>query len=66
MPEIAEEHRMLQDLVAKFVDEELIPLEKNVLEREASGGVGGLSAEEEAGPSEVDLLTEIRDSLRNR
>lgn len=49
MPEIAEEHRMLQDLVAKFVDEELIPLEKNVLEREASGGVGGLSAEEEAG-----------------
>jgi acyl-CoA dehydrogenase len=49
MVQIAEEHRMLQDLVAKFVDEELIPLEKNVLEREASGGVGGLSAEEEAG-----------------
>jgi acyl-CoA dehydrogenase len=49
MVEIAEEHRMLQDLVAKFVDEELIPLEKNVLAREASGGVGGLSAEEEAG-----------------
>ena len=49
MVQIAEEHRMLQDLVAKFVDEELMPLEKNVLEREATGGVGGLSAEEEAG-----------------
>ncbi|MCA8930227.1 MAG: acyl-CoA dehydrogenase [Alphaproteobacteria bacterium] len=49
MAQIAEEHRMLQELVAKFVDEELMPLEKNVLDREASGGVGGLSAEEEAG-----------------
>ncbi len=49
MVQIAEEHRMLQDLVAKFVDEELMPLEKNVLEREATGGLGGLSAEEEAG-----------------
>ncbi len=49
MVQIAEEHRMLQDLVAKFVDEELMPLEKNVLAREATGGVGGLSAEEEAG-----------------
>ncbi len=48
MPEISEDHRMLQDLVAKFVDQELMPLEKDVLEREASGGVGGLSAEEEA------------------
>ncbi len=48
MVQIAEEHRMLQDLVAKFVDEELMPLEKNVLDREASGGVGGLTAEEEA------------------
>ena len=47
MPEIAEEHKMLQELVRKFVDEELMPLEKNVLEREASGGVGGLSEEEE-------------------
>lgn len=49
MAQIVEEHRMLQELVAKFVDEELMPLEKNVLEREASGGAGGLSAEEEAG-----------------
>ena len=49
MAEISEDHRMLQDLVAKFVDQELMPLEKNVLDREASGGSGGLSAEEEAG-----------------
>ncbi len=48
MAQIPEEHRMLHELVAKFVDQELIPLEKNVLEREASGGVGGLSTEEEA------------------
>lgn len=48
MAQPSEEHRMLHDLVAKFVDQELMPLEKNVLEREAAGGVGGLSAEEEA------------------
>lgn len=48
MPEIAEEHKMLHELVAKFVDQELMPLEKNVLQREATGGPGGLSAEEEA------------------
>jgi acyl-CoA dehydrogenase len=39
---------MLQELVAKFVDNELIPLEAAVLEREANGGPGGLSAAEEA------------------
>ena len=32
--ELSEEHRMLQDLVAKFVDRELIPLEPAVLARE--------------------------------
>lgn len=48
MVELAEEHRMLQDLVAKFVDRDLIPLEKNVLAREMSGQKAGLSAEEEA------------------
>ena len=47
MFELSEEHRMLQDLVAKFVDRELIPLEKNVLAREMSGQKAGLSAEEE-------------------
>ncbi len=35
--ELAEEHRMLKDLVAKFVADELIPLEGAVLERDANG-----------------------------
>jgi acyl-CoA dehydrogenase len=35
--ELAEEHRMLKDLVAKFVRDELMPLEPAVLEREAKG-----------------------------
>jgi acyl-CoA dehydrogenase len=34
---LAEEHRMLKDLVARFVRDELLPLEKNVLERDANG-----------------------------
>jgi len=49
MFELSEEQRMLQDLVAKFVDRELIPLEKAVLARETSGQKSALSAEEEAG-----------------
>jgi acyl-CoA dehydrogenase len=48
MFELAEEHQMLKDLVAKFVDRELIPLEKATLAREASGQAVGLTAEEEA------------------
>ena len=47
MFELSEEHRMLQDLVAKFVDRELIPLEKAVLAREMAGQKSGLTAEEE-------------------
>ncbi|MDO8431168.1 MAG: acyl-CoA dehydrogenase family protein [Candidatus Binatus sp.] len=43
---LSEEHRMLQDLVRRFVDDELIPLEKSVLEREAAGGGTVLSAAE--------------------
>jgi acyl-CoA dehydrogenase len=48
MFELAEEHRMLQDLVAKFVERELMPLEKTVLAREASGGKSSLPEEQEA------------------
>ena len=48
MFELAEEHRMLQDLVAKFIDRDVIPLEKAVLAREMSGQKSSLSAEEEA------------------
>ena len=31
--ELAEEHRMLKDLVTRFVDDELVPLEGAVLKR---------------------------------
>src|SRR6201995_991609 len=48
MFELPEEHRMLQDLVAKFIDRDVMPLEKAVLAREMSGQKSGLSAEEEA------------------
>jgi acyl-CoA dehydrogenase len=48
MFELPEEHQMLQDLVAKFVDRELIPLEKAVLAREMSGQKAALSDEEES------------------
>ncbi len=44
--ELAEEHRMLQDLVARFVRENLIPLEQKVLERDAIGQGAYLSHEE--------------------
>jgi acyl-CoA dehydrogenase len=36
--ELPEEHRMLKELVARFVREELIPLEPTLLKREASTG----------------------------
>ena len=45
--ELSEEHRMLKDLVAKFVDQELIPLEPAALAREIKGEKMGLSPEEE-------------------
>ena len=48
MTMISEEARMLQDLVAKFVERELMPLEPAVLAREATGGKWALTEEEEA------------------
>ena len=45
---LSDEHRMLQELVAKFVDNELMPLEKNVLARETAGKPVNLTREEEA------------------
>ena len=46
--ELAEEHRMLKDLVARFVRDELMPLEARTLEREASGkGLGLEQADHE-------------------
>jgi acyl-CoA dehydrogenase len=46
--ELPEEHRMLKDLVARFVREELIPLEPALLKREAEGGGIALDADERA------------------
>ena len=43
---LEEEHKLLQDLVARFVRENLIPLEQKVLERDASGQGAYLSHEE--------------------
>ena len=44
--ELAEEHRILKDLVARFVKDELMPLEGKVLEREAAGQGAYLAKEE--------------------
>jgi acyl-CoA dehydrogenase len=41
-----EEHKLLQDLVARFVRENLMPLEQKVLERDATGHGAYLSLEE--------------------
>lgn len=46
--ELSEEQRMLQDLVARFVDDELMPLEQRIIDREIRGEHPALSAEEEA------------------
>ena len=46
--DVAEEHRMIIDLVEKFVVNELMPLERAVMEREASGEPVSLIKEEEA------------------
>lgn len=45
---LSDEDRMLQELVAKFVQNELMPLEPAILKREAEGGKYGLSEAEEA------------------
>ena len=55
--EIAEEHRMLKDLVANFVRDELLPLEPAVLAREAEGKGLGL------GPAEHKRLDEVSRAL---
>ena len=45
---LSEEHQMVKDLVARFVREELMPLEPVVLEREACGKGAVLTNEEKA------------------
>jgi alkylation response protein AidB-like acyl-CoA dehydrogenase len=46
--ELDEDHRMVADLVRRFVDDELLPLEAAVLAREVTGAGTHLSVEEEA------------------
>ena len=46
--ELIEEHRMLKDLVARFVKDELLPLEAGVLAREADGKGLGLAPADHA------------------
>lgn len=46
--QLAEEHQMLKDLVAKFVRDQLIPLEPAVLARDAAGQSIALTAAERA------------------
>lgn len=46
--ELSGEHRMLRDVVRRFVEEELLPLEERVLEREANGEGAYLTPEEKA------------------
>ena len=48
MFDLNEEQHLLRALVARFVDEQLMPLERQVLAREASGGAVSLTDEEEA------------------
>jgi len=55
--ELPEEHRMLKDLVHRFVADELMPLEAGVLEREAKGQ--GLSI----GPKETARIDKISKDL---
>src|SRR5262249_40611208 len=43
MYKLSEEHEMLRDLVKKFVRNELMPLEKNILDRFAAGQPAALS-----------------------
>ncbi|HEY1929408.1 MAG TPA: acyl-CoA dehydrogenase family protein [Caulobacteraceae bacterium] len=51
--ELAEEHRMLKDLVARFVKDELLPLEPEVLKREAEGRGLGIGREAHARLDEI-------------
>jgi acyl-CoA dehydrogenase len=44
--ELSEEHRMLKELVARFVADALVPLEPKVLEREGRGEGAGLTESE--------------------
>ena len=42
MHQVSEEHQMLRELVKKFVRNELLPLEKNILDRFAAAAPAAL------------------------
>jgi alkylation response protein AidB-like acyl-CoA dehydrogenase len=46
--ELDEEHRMLKNLVRKFVDSQLVPLENEVLARDTAGKGSYLTNDEQA------------------
>ena len=50
---LSEEHQMLKDLVRRFVEDELMPLERATLEREAAGQGAYLTARGADGRSTV-------------
>ena len=50
---LSDEHRMLKELAQRFVKDELMPLEANVLARDAAGQGIGISPEERARVDEV-------------
>ena len=50
---LSDEHRMLKELVARFVRDELMPLEVGVLAREADGGGLGIGAADQARLDEI-------------
>ena len=54
---LSDEHRMLKELVARFVQDELMPLEPGVLAREADGKGLGI------GPAEQKRLDDVSKSL---
>jgi len=51
--QLSDEHRMLKELTARFVRDELMPLEAGVLDREARGQGLSLGAEEHARLDEI-------------
>jgi len=55
--ELAEEHRMLKDLVRRFVDDHLMPLEAGVLQREAEGKGLGMD------PADLERIDKISKEL---
>ncbi len=44
--ELLDEHRMIKETITRFVNEQLLPLEAAILQREAQGEGGHLSADE--------------------